>query len=284
MNTGPAPTATFVYKTVGNVEIKADVFLPPTPSASPLPILLWYHGGGCLMSSRVGIAPHLRRSAAKYNFCVVSADYRLAPQVSLVDIVEDVVDAATWCRTKLSGLVGEYKLDTERLIVSGGSAGGYLALLAASPKHPVDGIVGNRIITHEEMAPHVDLDAPVLSGYGPVPYPPPAGDRGEVYLYMVQEAILEKLLFAKAPEGTIVEDYIPATYITQNYPPTYVFHGAVDNRVGIEQSHSLVEAMEKAGATYEYKEVPLPEAQHLFDQLDPTVEMEGMYDFITRHF
>ncbi|KAM0750108.1 alpha/beta-hydrolase [Meredithblackwellia eburnea MCA 4105] len=310
-NPGPSPTSTYTFKTVGSLQIEADVFLPQDESKKDLPILLWFHGGGLLMSMRKGIGPHLRRAASKYGLCVVSADYRLAPQMSVPSIIEDVRDAAVWTRGELPKLLGEGKVDVDRLVVSGGSAGGYLALMAGSPKlgispppkaiiavypitnpfgpffqtpqRPVPATPGGECISHESMAPHINPDGPVLNGYGPVPFPPPPGDRGLLYLYMVQEGILEKLLFAKAPEGTVKEDYNTTSFITKDFPPTYVFHGAVDNRVGIEQSYALVKALKSAGVPYEFDEIPEPDAQHLFDQLDSSVEMDNMYKFVLKY-
>ncbi|GAA6048764.1 hypothetical protein JCM3770_003951 [Rhodotorula araucariae] len=262
----PAPTNTFVFKEVDGLEINADIFLPTTPSRAPLPILVWFHGGGLLMSARSNIGVHLRRAASKYNIAVVCPDYRLAPQAPITDIVEDVKDAIAWSRLKLPKLVGNVKLDSDRFIVGGHSAG-------------TDG----RIITHEEMACHVDPEAPVRSYSVPASFPPPPGDRGLLYLYMVQEAIFEKLLFGKVPKVNM-DDFIPAKFWSKDMPPTYVFHGQIDNRVGIEQSHSLVEAFKAVGATYEYEECPAPGGQHLFDHFDASVELESMYSFIMKYF
>ncbi|KAI5476188.1 hypothetical protein MNV49_000349 [Pseudohyphozyma bogoriensis] len=300
----PTPT-TYVFKRVGDLEIAADVFLPSGTPSAPLPILLWFHGGGLLMSARSTIGPHLRRAADKYQIAVVSADYRLAPQASITDIMEDVRDADKWTRTELPKLLGAGVVDPENVIVGGHSAGGYLALLAGSPKigikppkafvclypitdptgpffttpqRPVAGF-GARVIPHEEMNHHVDPDAPVLSWSLPPCFPPPHGDRGEVYLYMVQEAILEKLLFGKAPDAD-VRDYIPAKYWTKDLPPVYILHGHVDNRVGIEQSLTLVKALKNAEAPYQFDEIPLPGAQHLFDHFDATEELESMYGIL----
>ncbi|ORY81772.1 Alpha/Beta hydrolase protein [Leucosporidium creatinivorum] len=306
----PSP-ATYCFKTVDGLPIHADVFLPTSTSTHSLPVLLWWHGGGLLMSSRATIGPHLRRAAEKYKMAVVSADYRLAPQAPIPQIMEDVRDAASWVRDKLPGILGEGVIDPARLIVGGHSAGGYLALLSASPKigitpppkavvalypitnprgpffttaqRPVSGIPNDRIIAHEEMARHIDPSAAILSGSTPPCFPPPHGDRGELYLYMVQEALLEKLLFGKAPDAE-VEDYIPAKFWSKASPPTWIYHGQVDNRVGIEQSLTLVQAIKDVGAPYVFEEIPRPKAQHLFDHFDPAEELESMYAFIKQHF
>ena len=40
------PTQTLVYKTVGQLEIPLDIYLPE--NASKVPVFLWFHGGGLL--------------------------------------------------------------------------------------------------------------------------------------------------------------------------------------------------------------------------------------------
>ena len=58
---------------------------------------------------------------------LVSIDYRLAPEVKLPAIIEDLKDAFTWIREKGPPL---FHANPEKLVVSGGSAGGYLALMS----------------------------------------------------------------------------------------------------------------------------------------------------------
>lgn len=79
----------------------------------------------------------MRRGVQKYGYACVSADYRLAPQASVGEILDDVKDCIKFIRNELSSHVDKGVLDVSRLAVSGSSAGGYLALLAglyADPK------------------------------------------------------------------------------------------------------------------------------------------------------
>ena len=57
---------------------------------------------------------------------VISIDYRLAPETKLPAIIEDVQDAFRWIHKKGPRLLN---IDTEKLVVAGGSAGGYLTLM-----------------------------------------------------------------------------------------------------------------------------------------------------------
>jgi len=305
----PTPQ-TFVFKKVDGVEIAADVYLPSSTSALPAPILVWFHGGGLLQGSRTTPAPHLKRAVDKYGLCVVSPDYRLAPQASLPDILEDVRDAIKWTREELPGLLGEGKVDPARLAVSGSSAGGYICLLSGlpisgvvpppkvllpiypitnslgpffvTPQRPVKYSEDGYVFTDEDMKVHRDPNSTLLSGaFEPlIPGKPRARDsRMNFYTYMVQEGNLAQLLFAKAP-GVDPKDYAVAKLVHKGMPPTYIVHGDADLHVGLEQAHEVVNAMIKAGAVFEFEQ-PAGEP-HGYDGREE-VQMEKMYDYLLKH-
>ncbi|KQP14889.1 alpha/beta hydrolase [Pseudorhodoferax sp. Leaf267] len=96
-------------------------------SAAPLPVLVYFHGGGFTIGS---IATHdtLCRELAHLAGCaVLSVDYRLAPEHRFPTAQHDAWDA-------LQGLAeraGSLGLDATRLAVGGDSAGGTLAAVCA---------------------------------------------------------------------------------------------------------------------------------------------------------
>ena len=143
----PLPTLTLIYRTLPAatfdslpLDIEFDLYLPPTPSiGSGHPLVIWFHGGGLLQGSKENLPPHFRRLPCHdyggESVAVISPNYRLAPQVPILDILDDVTVLLSFVRTKLNdklGKTGESKqrIDTSRICVSGGSAGGYLALMA----------------------------------------------------------------------------------------------------------------------------------------------------------
>ena len=86
-----------VYKRVGDLEIKLTILLPK--DATNVPILLYFHGeGGLLQGSRMAFALHLKKSVRKYKIALVTANYRLAPQVGILDIYHDVMDCIIFIR------------------------------------------------------------------------------------------------------------------------------------------------------------------------------------------
>lgn len=124
---------TLTYATHDGVDIKLDYLLPAnaTPN-SPVPILLWFHGGGLLMGTRTCAWPHLVSAVEKHNLCLVTADYRLSPQTRLPGIMADIKACMDFIRSgEFSGATGG-AADQEKIVVSGGSAGGWLALFLAT--------------------------------------------------------------------------------------------------------------------------------------------------------
>jgi len=66
------------------------------------------------------------------RYHIVSVSYRKIPQVRLADSVEDILDSVIWLRENLPGILGEGKVDLDRYIIQGSSAGALLATLAAT--------------------------------------------------------------------------------------------------------------------------------------------------------
>ena len=95
--------------------------------ATPLPMLLYLHGGGFTVGS---LTTHdvLCRQLSRHAHCaVVSLDYRLAPEHRFPTAVNDSWDALHWLHQK-GHTMG---LDTTRLAVGGDSAGGTLSAVCA---------------------------------------------------------------------------------------------------------------------------------------------------------
>lgn len=158
-----------------------DVYCPD--SAAPLPVVVWFHGGGIRRGSKQ-LPPALRDQGV----CVVSPNYRLYPRVKAPAYIKDAAAAVAWTFRNIERHGGDATL----IFVSGHSAGGYLGMMVGLDKrwlaaHDID---ANRIaglipfsghtITHftvreergipgevpviDELAPlfHVRADAPPL--------------------------------------------------------------------------------------------------------------------------
>jgi acetyl esterase/lipase len=124
LRAAPSEPQTFVYKKVADCPIKVDVFARHRNGRKP--VAVWIHGGALIFGSRK-LPPNSRvlRALLNAGFAVVSIDYRLAPETKLPAIIEDVRDAFRWIRENSEKL----GIDPSRMVVCGGSAGGYLTLM-----------------------------------------------------------------------------------------------------------------------------------------------------------
>src|SRR5690242_7618062 len=106
---GPELTKkTYTFKTVGPTKIQADVHRADDKKVRP--VVVWLHGGALIMGNRSGVPRQLLDLCRKEGYALVSFDYRLAPEVKLPAIIEDVEDGFRWLREEAAKL----HLDAER--------------------------------------------------------------------------------------------------------------------------------------------------------------------------
>lgn len=301
-----------VYKTVGSLDIPLDIYLPS--NAKNVPILLWFHGGGLLQGHRRKVAQHMLDGVNKYNHAVISADYRLAPQVGVQEIYEDVRDCIAFIRNsnglvKQLGDVGADAIDTTRLAVSGSSAGGYLAFLSGLyvepkpqvilPIYPITDPLGTFFTTSQSWPTERDgksVDDATVSPFvdrnaEPVANNEPGSTRGFMYSYMLDRANLAELLHFNVkndPQNDPENDKwrIYKQVASRRLPPTFVIHGTVDRDVGIEQADDVVDVIKREDIEVEYAR--LEGEDHLFDANEAGAErqkarLDEMYRFMHRH-
>jgi acetyl esterase len=95
--------------------------------AAPLPVLVYYHGGGWTIGD-LDTHDTLCRALGNGAGCaVVAVDYRMGPEHRFPAAVDDALAAARWVRREAAGL----GVDASRMAVGGDSAGGNLAAVVA---------------------------------------------------------------------------------------------------------------------------------------------------------
>lgn len=95
----------------------------PTDGDDPLPVLVYFHGGGWVLGSVDSHDATCRYIAATGGLKVISVDYRLAPEFRFPTATEDALAAFRYVRDNAA----ELGVDPSRIAVGGDSAGGNLA-------------------------------------------------------------------------------------------------------------------------------------------------------------
>ncbi|KAI1416405.1 BcPKS16, polyketide synthase [Hypoxylon sp. FL1857] len=122
---------TVVYKEVEGVQIPADIYMPQDPPRSAMSVAMMIHGGGHMTLSRKAIRPAQTSFLLENGVLPVSFDYRLCPQVNLLDgPIADIRDAYQWTKTELPAILERrgITIDPTRVAVIGWSTGGHLAM------------------------------------------------------------------------------------------------------------------------------------------------------------
>jgi acetyl esterase len=99
----------------------------PRSAQTPLPILVFFHGGGFTSGSVNTADPHCRYLAHHAEIMVASADYRLAPEHKHPAGFEDCVKAVEWVAARCDA----FGADPARLAVGGDAPGATYAASAA---------------------------------------------------------------------------------------------------------------------------------------------------------
>ncbi|GAB1308891.1 alpha/beta hydrolase [Urechidicola sp. KH5] len=123
------PDASVVYKSIGKSDLKLHFFYPSNHKISnKTPVIVFFHGGGWR-----GGGPSQFFNQSKYfasrGLVAVSVQYRTEKShgTSPKDCVKDGKSAIRWIRSH----AGEYGIDPDKMIASGGSAGGHIAASTA---------------------------------------------------------------------------------------------------------------------------------------------------------
>jgi acetyl esterase/lipase len=123
------PGTEYTYKSPNGRPLHLWVSQPEDQSAKH-PVIVFFHGGGWT-GGNVTQFNKQTKALAERGMVVVNVQYRLvakAPSNESVQVcLEDAKSAMRWVRSHAA----ELKIDTSKIVASGGSAGGYLAAAVA---------------------------------------------------------------------------------------------------------------------------------------------------------
>jgi acetyl esterase/lipase len=224
------------YLTASNYEAKLDVY-KRRDTTGPQPTVIFMHGGfwaaGAKEASLMSLVPWF-----EMGWNVVNVEYRLARVAPAPAAVEDCLCALRFINNQAK----TYDIDTTRIVVTGESAGGHLALTT--------GIIPESAGLDRECAgaalPKV---AAIINWYGIT----------DVYdvIEGPHRANAAMQWFGSLPNREeIARRVSPLTYIRAGLPPILTIHGDADTTVPYDHAVRLHQALAKVNVANQLLTIP----------------------------
>ena len=231
--------------TGGGQPLHADIAWPKKPSRTPMPAIIYWHGGGWYSGTYENGDPWLGPFAMDGYFAV-TAQYRLSGVAKWPAQIEDCKLAVRWLRANAA----KYNVDPNRIGVAGSSAGAHLAACV--------GTMGNE--TQFEGTggyPGVSSKVQAVVTYSAVTdFRKGNFTDGSEYTRANAArcaSLIETLIgkpFTAKPDR--YRQASPMTYVRAGLPPFLVIHGDKDESVSFQQGVTFFEALKKAGVPAEF--------------------------------
>lgn len=242
-----------VYRTVSNWDAKLDIYQPRGLTA-PNPTVMMFHGGGWTTGtkeSRVfGALPYMQM-----GWTVVNVEYRLTDVALAPAAVEDSRCALRWVYRNAK----QYNFDTTRIVTTGESAGGHLAMITAMlpmgtgvdntcPGERSGGASNTGPTNTDELKV-----AAVVDWYG-------ISDLVDLMGGANQKPYTVAWLGMLPNRNELAKLLSPQTHIRAGVPPIISVHGDADPTVPYSQKQRFHQMLSASKLTHEF--VTIPNGKH----------------------
>jgi acetyl esterase/lipase len=219
------------YGIANNYTLKLDVWQRKNVKTAA-PTLIYYHGGGWVFGDRTGstlfFLPYL-----EMGWNVINVEYRMASVSLAPAAVEDTRCALRWAIRNAK----QYNIDTDRIVLTGHSAGGHLSLITGMLP---DGTgLDNNCNGDEKLKV-----AAIINWYG-------IGDVADLLQGANRRNYAVMWLGSQPDPLPIAKRVSPLTYVRAGLPAILSIHGDADAVVPYEQSVRLHQALTAAGVPNE---------------------------------
>lgn len=209
-----------MYRTVGRTALHLDVYSHVDSVAAPGPVLIHFHGGGWARGARpadwAGFRPYLAAGLS-----LVTVQYRLAGEARAPAAVQDARCALHWVAANAARL----GFDPDRIIVTGTSAGGHLALMA--------GLLPAANDVDSAECRDAPAAAAILDFYGPADLTGIASPSG------ARHPTVANWIGNDAEAAVTERAMSPVAWLAKDSPPVFIVHGDADPVVPVAQSIAL---------------------------------------------
>jgi len=225
-----------VYGEANNVPLRLDVITQGSPT-QPRPTLIYFHGGGWLEGTKESTLLYMLPYLA-LGMNTVNVEYRMAPESLAPAAIEDSRCALHWVYDHAA----QYGFDTSKIVVSGHSAGGHLALMTGLLR-PDDGFDNScRRLSDEWREPtiHDVKVAAIINFFGPT-------DLARLVEGPTTRNFAVRWFGGLPDRQQLAKRVSPVTYARSGAPPTLTIMGDKDPIVPFAQAVELHEALDKDG-------------------------------------
>ena len=239
-------------------ETVLDIMQPKENSSGKRPGVIAIHGGGWVGGSKDQYGPRVCGRYVEKGFVCANVEYRLAKAATAPAAVTDVLNAAHWFEANAK----KYNVDTKRIVVTGGSAGGHLSLMVGmTPKSA-------------KLGPPSRVAA-VVDFYG-------ITDVGDQFDGPHKQDYAVTWVPEQSGRLELASRVSPMTYVRKGLPPILVIHGDADSTVPYEHSVKLVKALRDAGDDAEL--VSVLQGEHGFPKAkEDEIYDQNIWPFLKKH-
>lgn len=247
-------SADLSYRRVGSWHGQLDVYVPA--AEGPRPALIYFHGGEWQGGDRKSVTEHLAPYLAR-GFVAVAVSYRGSRIAEAPAAVTDARCAFHW----LVNNAPSYGIDRKRIVLSGHSAGGHLALISGY------------------LTPQAGLDGecrsdPSIKPAAVVAWNAPSNLREYMFQRLADHDPIKWL--RPAEKTTALADAVsPISYVRPGVPTTISVHAIGDPEIPHAQAAKLHDQLRAADVSNEL--VTIQSGGHLTRQ-HPASEIARAYD------
>jgi len=199
-----------------------DLYLPE--KTGPFPTVIGIHGGGWQGGDRTSYAQFCPR-IIPHGYAFLLCSYRLAPEFPFPAAYEDLIIILRWVKANAE----KYNLDSERMALLGGSAGGHLVSLLATKglKEEPDIVQFKAVVDYcgiTDLKMQYEFDCECGS------------------------TMTEKFMACTPGENPeLYQQASPVCNIHPRTPPIWISHGTDDNVVPVDSSKNFHQALNQTG-------------------------------------
>ncbi len=219
------------YGVANNYTLKLDMW-QRKDAQKAAPTLIYYHGGGWIFGDRTG-ATLLFLPFLEMGWNVINVEYRMTSVSLAPAAVEDCRCALRWAIRNSK----QYNIDTDRIVLTGHSAGGHLSLITGML--PEGTGLDNNCDGTEKLK-----IAAIINWYG-------ISDVNDLLAGPNRKNYAVSWMGSQPDLLTIAKRVSPLTYVRAGLPPILSIHGDADPVVPYDQSTRLHQALTAAGVPNE---------------------------------